>query len=153
MGGVRTITATTIPHPAITGIATAGMTAATGTATTGMTADTATTVETDHADDGTGVDREKALSFQAGSALYPELAFPAGASRVRQRKERGMQIPYIVPAPATPNLRLPNLCYRHHGNPETYDYCQQLLADIKLILLHIRSGISKFFGFSYCHHG
>ena len=82
---------TTILHAAITGIATTGVTADTGTATTGMTADTGTTVETDHADDGTGVDREKALSFQAGSALYPELAFPAGASRVRQSKETRSQ--------------------------------------------------------------
>jgi hypothetical protein len=48
MGGMGTITVTTILHAAITGIATIG-----------MTADTATTVETDHADEGTGVNREK----------------------------------------------------------------------------------------------
>lgn len=59
MGGVRTITVTTSPHAAITGIATIGVTADTATATTGVTADTATTMETDHADEGTGVEREK----------------------------------------------------------------------------------------------
>jgi len=34
------------------------------------------------------------------------------------------------------NCTIPNLFYHQAGNLQSYDYCQQLLADMKLILLH-----------------
>jgi hypothetical protein len=57
MGGVRTITVTTIPPAGITGITVTGVTIVTGITTAGMTADTGITGETVHTGDGTGVNR------------------------------------------------------------------------------------------------